>query len=479
MGWSGEGMWKNSEGQRSDSGGGGSGYGGEGFSAFGMGGKSGALGKYDYVGGAIDQANPWLQADKARRKKAEEDKARAQELYEKTQGINQKFNAADTQYKGAFDTASTDYLGNAKKYIGDYQSIINGLSDQSKKQATDATNTYTNVLLPEMKNALEMSKKNAESAMTLEEAGDPNNAVQKAVRGMYDKLGETERMRGQQDFGVLSALGAQAAGLQFGAGSDPMTSGMMGQIYSRNQEQAGNAYAEAMRRVRDLQQQGINRGFDQSNWLYEQGQQAQDRYGQRIGQYQDLERNYNADQAGYRQEQQGYAGDILGTNAAYNTDVYNMGMTGAGIDRDNAYAGTGREQTALNQLYGGEQQAANNEAAAGQANNASKGQFISSIAQLFAGMSDRREKQSISDLNDKDLNEFLDAIEGKKYKYKDTSKPGTAEGNRYGFMMQDVQGTKLGDAITHRGPRGELMYDKENLNGIVLAALAKHRREAA
>ncbi len=43
-------------------------------------------------------------------------------------------------------------------------------------------------------------------------------------------------------------------------------------------------------------------------------------------------------------------------------------------------------------------------------------------------------------------------------------------------MMQDVQGTELGKKMTRRGPGGELMYDKDNLNGILLAGLKREAR---
>lgn len=357
---------------------------GEGFSIGGMGGKSGALGQYDVLGRELDKANPWLQADRERKKREEEDRKRAQDLYTQTGLLNKKLNEADTGYKGSFDKASQEYLNQAYASTAGYQNKIKELEDQAKSQANDASQTYTNTIFPEMKNAMEMAKQNASQAMSLEEAGDPNNKVQRAVRDLYDQLGQDVRRQGHQDFGILSALGSQGAAQQFGA-AGPMTAGMQGQIYARGQEQAGNAYAKAQQRMFDLQQQGINRGFDQSNWLYEQGQRAGDTYRGSIKDLQNVEHNYNVDQRGFRDELGGYAGDMLGSMQAYNTDRYNMGMLGADIDRQNAYAGTGRDQNALNQLYGADQQASNNAMAAGMANNASKGQFMSSILGMFAG----------------------------------------------------------------------------------------------
>lgn len=86
--------------------------------------------------------------------------------------------------------------------------------------------------------------------------------------------------------------------------------------------------------------------------------------------------------------------------------------------------------------------------------------------------SDERVKTDINEVSKEDVKEFLSAIKPKSYKYKDTSKPGTSEGERVGFMLQDVQNTKLGKKITRRAPDGTLMYDRDNLHGIILAALA-------
>lgn len=358
---------------------------GEGFSAFGMGGKSGALGKHDVLGKALDNANPWLQSDKKAKAAKAEAEARADALYKQTGILNQTLNGADTKYLDTYNDEKSRYLGEASGLLSQYQTKINDLSAQATNQASDATDTYTNTILPELKNVMGTAKTNASQAMSLEQAGDPNNPVMKAVRDLYNKQGQQARLQGQQDFGVLSALGAQSAQGQFGAAGNPMTAGQMGQIYAANQGQAGNAYAKAQQRMYDLQQQGIDKGFDQSNQIYQFGQQAQDRYGNSIKDIQNSQDQYYDSQGKFRGELGGYAGDLFGAGAAYNTDQMNMNMMGSDIAKGNAYAGTGREQNALNQKYGAQQQAANNDLAASTANNASKGQFISSMASLGAG----------------------------------------------------------------------------------------------
>lgn len=354
------------------------------FSAFGMGGESGALGKYDYLGQGLDKSNPWLQSDRKSKDAKAKSEAAAQELYGKTQGLNDKLNEADDSYLSTFNGKSSAYLSGAEVLVNDYLKSINGLKSQAEGQANDAKQTYTNSILPGYKDAMAKAKVNSDSAMTLAQAGDPNNPVMKAVRDLYDKQAEAARKTGQQDYGTLSALGAQAAQGQFGA-AGPMTSGQMGQIYAQNQNQAGDAYAKAQQRMYDLQQQGLDKGFDQSNQMYQFGQQAQGHYSDTIKDLQGGEDDYYGLQGRFRDELGGYAGDSLGVQSGLNSDKFNMGMMGADINKGNAYAGTGREQQSLNQLYGSNQQILNNDLQASLANNASKGQFMSSIAGLFAG----------------------------------------------------------------------------------------------
>jgi hypothetical protein len=87
-------------------------------------------------------------------------------------------------------------------------------------------------------------------------------------------------------------------------------------------------------------------------------------------------------------------------------------------------------------------------------------------------MSDERSKENIQEISKEDVSEFLSAIKPKTFEYKDATQEGTAEGERIGFVLQDVEHTKLGKKLIRRNKDGFLMYDKDNLNGIILAALA-------
>jgi hypothetical protein len=95
-----------------------------------------------------------------------------------------------------------------------------------------------------------------------------------------------------------------------------------------------------------------------------------------------------------------------------------------------------------------------------------------------AAVSDEREKRSVSKISDAEIDEFLGAIEPKRYRYKKPDAPGQAPGERLGFMLQDVADTKLGKDITRERPDGTLEYDKDNLMGVVLASLAKKGKAA-
>lgn len=91
--------------------------------------------------------------------------------------------------------------------------------------------------------------------------------------------------------------------------------------------------------------------------------------------------------------------------------------------------------------------------------------------------SDERVKKDIGPLNADEIRDFLTAVQPKKYKYKDGDTPTTKPGERMGFMLQDVQDTKIGRDLTQKMPDGTLAYDKDNLDGVMLAALSDLMKE--
>lgn len=249
-----------------------------------------------------------------------------------TEGVLGSMSANDQQYKSQRDTQ-----------IRGYYEDLDELKKNAESQASDARSVYTGTVQPEMKNIMERAKSEAGNAMTLQQAGDPNNAVQQSVRKMYNDQGEQARRQGQADFGVLSALGAQAAGQQFGA-AGPMTAGMQGQIYAQNQSQAGEAYARAQQQMQRLREQGIESGFRESNNQYNRGQDAIDRYGNSVKNIQNADETYQDRMGRFRDEIGGNRREKFGIGMGQASDNYN-------IDQGQQQ----RKLGMLNDFYGGQQ----------------------------------------------------------------------------------------------------------------------------
>lgn len=87
--------------------------------------------------------------------------------------------------------------------------------------------------------------------------------------------------------------------------------------------------------------------------------------------------------------------------------------------------------------------------------------------------SDERVKKDIKHIDPADLNDFLKAVQPKQFKYRNPEQPNQKPGDRIGFLLQDVQGTKLGKAITQKDQNGHMQFDKDNLDGIMLAAMSQ------
>lgn len=87
------------------------------------------------------------------------------------------------------------------------------------------------------------------------------------------------------------------------------------------------------------------------------------------------------------------------------------------------------------------------------------------------GGSDKNMKKDIKS-GSKDVKSFLDALSAKSYEYKDTSKPGTAEGPRVGIMAQDLEKSKMGKTLVKDTPDGK-MVDTVQGYGAILAAQAE------
>lgn len=101
------------------------------------------------------------------------------------------------------------------------------------------------------------------------------------------------------------------------------------------------------------------------------------------------------------------------------------------------------------------------------------GQVVAGGAMVASGgasKSDERSKKDVKATKDIDLDTFLATIQSKKYKYKD---PKDGEGERTGIMAQDLLKSKLGQEAVVQTEDGMLGYDKDKMQGIMLAAI-KH-----
>lgn len=126
-------------------------------------------------------------------------------------------------------------------------------------------------------------------------------------------------------------------------------------------------------------------------------------------------------------------------------------------------------------MSGANQAIAQAQSAAGDRDANKNAAILGGVATIGAGAlgkSDEREKDNIEELSSEEIRDFLKAVNPKKYRYKNPDTPMTAPGERAGFMLQDVQDTELGNMITEKLPDQSLAYDKDNLQGVMLAALS-------
>jgi hypothetical protein len=350
-----------------------------------FGGKTGKLGNWDVVGNALDSANPWVGGAKKNADLAAQQKSNQEGQYNDTQGVLGKMDASGNQYY--------EQMSNAYRGPQGYQDTMNRNTDnflekqkllesQMEGQAKDSKSTYTNTILPKLQGVMEDAKKQAGSAMTLEQAGDPNNAVATGVRNMYDQQAQGMNREGLANAGVLQAMGTQATMGQMGSGG-PMTGGQIQALQGANLGQSGAAMARAQQRANDLRQQGIQSGFDQSAAQYGRGQDAKHFYNQSIGNYQSGYNTMNQQQDQSRQNIGNAQSGIFGTQmgqANANLGI-NTGMAGLkyGLDAQ----GQNRQLASINDKYGTQGGNIMNQM---QANNAQNQATIGAIGSIGGGV---------------------------------------------------------------------------------------------
>ena len=333
------------------------------------------------VQSAASKAVGW---DRSKQKDLAEQSGRLsdQEINDR-QGVLDQMSAADRQYSANYGSRMDEYLGKSQKSGMTYRDTLARNQQQARDQATNAQTTYTNDIQPRLKSTMEDAQRQAGSAMSLADAGDPNNSVHKAVRGMYDEQAQGVGKQGVADYGVLSALGAQATQNTMGAGG-PMTGAQMQLSQAQNQQAASRAYAISRQRMDALKQQGIDRGFEQSNAQYNRGQDAKDRYERSIGNYEGgMDRNI-ARQGRFRDEDTGYGQGIMGVERGLAQEEFQGRDSVDSLNRQNAYGQSNRALSQLDARYGNQQSQIANQMAQANAENAARSGMFGGILQAGA-----------------------------------------------------------------------------------------------
>lgn len=124
--------------------------------------------------------------------------------------------------------------------------------------------------------------------------------------------------------------------------------------------------------------------------------------------------------------------------------------------------------------YGREQDYYNAQKAEKAGQGAAKAGLVGSVIGMF---SDERVKKDIKSISDDEIEEFLGALKPKSFRYREPGTPGQGTGDRAGFVLQDVADTKIGKAITRKTDDGKLYVDRDNLDGVILAALSSFAKK--
>ena len=84
--------------------------------------------------------------------------------------------------------------------------------------------------------------------------------------------------------------------------------------------------------------------------------------------------------------------------------------------------------------------------------------------------SDERKKKNVVSIGADELEEFLNSVKPKKYRYKQPDTHGAGE--RVGFMVQDIEDSDIGESIAITMEDGTKGIDTNNLLGVIVDSLA-------
>ena len=234
-----------------------------------------------------------------------EDRQKEAEL--KAQMQSQAMASAESAmpYNQAMYDQGQQYMGEMGAAYDDYKKLRDPAAQQYLQQ-TKGT------VVPAQKNIMEMHQQNMAAAPTLQQAMDPNNAIQQGWEQKYNQMGANVGRQGQAAAGVLAGLGAQATAQQFGGAGGPMSNAQLQAMQSANQAQSSQAYLQAQARADQLRQQGVDVGRGESKWAYGAGQQAADKYGMATKDFQKTQADIMGTQLSMATEDLMQAGNMAG-----------------------------------------------------------------------------------------------------------------------------------------------------------------------
>jgi len=284
------------------------------------------------------------------------------------------------QMRGNVDQAKGGMYQSKWAWDADQEKLKSDLEEARKTSRA----TYSNDIQPRMKSQMEKAEINANSAMSLQDAMDPNNKVAKSTRDLYETQAQGEGRQGLADVGILQAMGAQSAANQMGG--VPMTGGQMAAIYGQNQAQAGAAYGSTQRRQQALRDEGLNKGFERSDIAYGQGLDAQDRYRRSVGDYEGAADREQGREGAYRKEYGDRSNLRYDTDKNFLGDVFNLESGYSGLGHQLATGKTTRGMAQDERIYGGGIKQKNAEAQAAAAKQAGREKALGGlVGTVFSG----------------------------------------------------------------------------------------------
>jgi hypothetical protein len=120
--------------------------------------------------------------------------------------LNHQMDDSDTAYAAQRKASGQGYIDATGKATSRYKDQLGGLLDEARDQSTNAKQVYSGTILPNLKNIAEEDYRQAygpNGAMSLEQAGDPNNQIHQAVRGMYNTQASNVQNQGLAASGGL------------------------------------------------------------------------------------------------------------------------------------------------------------------------------------------------------------------------------------------------------------------------------------